>query len=51
MTRHTPQIRVGTSGYQYDHWKGLFYPENLAKSDWLNHYCEHFSTVEINNTF
>jgi uncharacterized protein YecE (DUF72 family) len=51
MTRHKPQIRIGTSGCQYDHWKGIFYPENLAKSDWLNHYCEHFDTVEINNTF
>ncbi|MGB3224384.1 MAG: DUF72 domain-containing protein [Desulforhopalus sp.] len=51
MARHKTQIRIGTSGYQYDHWKEIFYPENLAKSDWLEHYCEHFNTVEINNTF
>lgn len=51
MTRHPPQIRIGTSGYQYEHWRGIFYPENLAKGDWLTHYCSHFTSVEINNTF
>ena len=25
-----PRILVGTSGYGYDHWRGLFYPEKLA---------------------
>lgn len=45
------QFRVGTSGYQYDHWKGLFYPESLAKKGWLIHYAKFFDTVEINNTF
>jgi uncharacterized protein YecE (DUF72 family) len=45
------QFRVGTSGYQYDHWKGLFYPERLAKRDWFAYYAKHFDTVEINSTF
>jgi len=45
------QFRVGTSGYQYDHWKGLFYPEQLPKRDWFAHYARYFDTVEINNTF
>ena len=51
MIRHTSQIEIGTSGYQYDHWRGNFYPENLKKADWLAFYCDHFTTVEINNTF
>lgn len=42
---------IGTSGYQYDHWQPVFYPEGLAKKKWFNHYAEHFQTVEINNTF
>ena len=42
---------VGTSGYQYDHWKGRFYPEDLAKKRWFEHYIKHFSTVEVNATF
>ncbi|MGE5218168.1 MAG: DUF72 domain-containing protein [Chloroflexota bacterium] len=45
------RFRVGTSGYQYDHWKGLFYPENLPKKDWFTYYAKYFDTVEINNTF
>jgi uncharacterized protein YecE (DUF72 family) len=42
---------VGTSGYQYDHWKGWFYPEDLPKSHWFEFYCGRFPTVEINATF
>ena len=45
------EVRVGTSGYQYDHWKGVFYPDDLAKDHWFEHYAGHFDTVEINNTF
>lgn len=44
-------LRVGTSGYQYDHWKGVFYPEDLPKDAWFEEYARHFDTVEINNTF
>jgi uncharacterized protein YecE (DUF72 family) len=44
-------IRVGTSGWSYDHWKGLFYPDQLAKSRWFGFYAEHFNTVEVNATF
>jgi len=42
---------IGTSGYQYDHWKGHFYPEHLRKEKWFRHYAEHFDCVEINSTF
>ncbi len=45
------RIRVGTSGYQYDHWRGVLYPEGLAQSRWLARYAELFATVEINATF
>lgn len=45
------RLRVGTSGYQYDHWRGVFYPADLPKSHWFEHYARHFDTVEINNTF
>jgi uncharacterized protein YecE (DUF72 family) len=51
MTGTQPQIRVGTSGWHYDHWVGRFYPAELKKSDWLGFYMQHFDTVEINNTF
>lgn len=44
-------VHIGTSGYQYDHWRGVFYPEELPKRRWFDFYSEHFLTVEINNTF
>lgn len=45
------KLRIGTSGYQYDHWKDVLYPPDLPKGDWLGHFAECFDTVEINNTF
>jgi len=44
-------VRIGCSGYMYDHWRGLFYPGDLPKSRWFEHYAAHFVVVEINNTF
>lgn len=42
---------VGTSGWHYEHWRDEFYPEGLAKARWLEFYSQHFSTVELNNSF
>ena len=42
---------AGTSGYQYDHWRGTFYPEGLERKAWFEYYAEQFDSVEINNTF
>jgi uncharacterized protein YecE (DUF72 family) len=42
---------IGTSGWNYKHWKGLFYPEDLPQKRWFDHYARHFRTVEINNSF
>jgi uncharacterized protein YecE (DUF72 family) len=47
----TSAFHIGTSGWHYDHWRGPFYPEDLAKRDFLQYYMERFHTVEINNTF
>ncbi|ACL04506.1 protein of unknown function DUF72 [Desulfatibacillum aliphaticivorans] len=44
-------LLIGTSGWTYDCWKGAFYPEKLAKTKWLPHYCTLFNTVEVNATF
>jgi uncharacterized protein YecE (DUF72 family) len=44
-------LYVGTSGYSYKEWKGSFYPEDLPQKQMLRYYGEHFTTVEINNTF
>jgi uncharacterized protein YecE (DUF72 family) len=44
-------IHVGTSGYSYGHWKGVFYPRDLPASRWLEHYARVFSSLELNATF
>ncbi|HOK52842.1 MAG TPA: DUF72 domain-containing protein [Armatimonadota bacterium] len=41
----------GTSGWNYKHWKGIFYPNDLPQSNWLEYYSRFFDTVEINNSF
>ena len=44
------QLYIGTSGWSYKHWKNSFYA-GIAKKNWLRHYAEHFSSVEVNATF
>jgi len=44
-------IRIGCSGWSYPHWKRVFYPEKLPARDQLAYYAQHFSTVELNNSF
>ncbi len=44
-------ILIGTSGYNYPEWKGLFYPTTLRPAGMLGYYAERFSTVEINYSF
>lgn len=51
MNSSPPRVFIGTSGYQYDHWAGIFYPEDLPRKQWFEFYTQHFDTVEINNTF
>jgi uncharacterized protein YecE (DUF72 family) len=42
---------LGCSGFYYNHWRGKFYPEKLAKTNWLGYYTNLFNTLEVNNTF
>lgn len=44
-------IFTGTSGFGYKEWKGIFYPEKISPREMLHYYSQHFSSVEINNTF
>ena len=46
-----PGIYIGTSGWSYKHWKGIFYPEELKTTDWLSFYSERFKITEINASF
>jgi uncharacterized protein YecE (DUF72 family) len=44
-------VHVGTSGYNYEAWRGSFYPEDLSSKKMLAYYAEQFDTVEINYSF
>lgn len=46
-----PAYFIGTSGWHYEHWRGNFYPSDLAKARWLRFYSSYFNTVELNNSF
>jgi uncharacterized protein YecE (DUF72 family) len=45
----TCDIRIGTSGFHYQHWKGPFYPAKTPNSKLLDYYVGRFDTVELNN--
>ena len=44
-------VRIGISGWRYEPWRGVFYPEGLAQRRELEFCGQHFSTVEINGSF
>ena len=44
-------VHVGCSGWNYKAWRELFYPKGLPTNRWLEHYAQHFGTVEVNSTF
>jgi uncharacterized protein YecE (DUF72 family) len=44
-------IRIGISGWDYDAWRGDFYPPRLRKADQLAHAASVFDTIEVNGTF
>jgi uncharacterized protein YecE (DUF72 family) len=42
---------VGTSGWAYPEWKPGFYPADLPRRRWLEHYSNNLSACEVNATF
>ena len=44
-------VIIGTSGWQYRHWRGRLYPQDVPQRAWLAHYAERFAAVEVNATF
>jgi len=44
-------VRIGTSGWVYKHWMGIFYPPRLPGEQQLPFYAKRFSTVEVNFSF
>jgi uncharacterized protein YecE (DUF72 family) len=44
-------IHIGTSGWSYKHWKGVFYPAKLKTAEWITFYAQQFKATEINGSF
>jgi uncharacterized protein YecE (DUF72 family) len=44
-------IFVGTSGWQYRHWRDVLYPPDVPQKRWLEHYASRYQTVENDGTF
>ncbi len=51
MSAEAGAVHIGTSGWNYKHWKERFYPDGLPQKGWLGYYAERFHTVEVNNSF
>ncbi|AFZ31444.1 protein of unknown function DUF72 [Gloeocapsa sp. PCC 7428] len=45
------KLQIGTSGWVYKHWMGIFYPPDCNSNQQLSFYAQHFTTVEINFSF
>jgi uncharacterized protein YecE (DUF72 family) len=44
-------IRIGTCGFSYKDWVGLFYPEGMPQAAMLGYYARTFDTVELDYTY
>jgi uncharacterized protein YecE (DUF72 family) len=44
-------LYIGTSGWSYNDWKGVFYPETIDQAKMLEYYALHFNSVEVNMTY
>jgi uncharacterized protein YecE (DUF72 family) len=45
------KLFIGTSGWVYGHWDGIFYPEDLPSKDKLKYFSKYFKTSEVNYSF
>ena len=45
------EVRVGTLGWGYSDWSGVFYPSEAASREYIRLYAQTFNTVEVDSTF
>ena len=51
MATKTGQIYVGIGGWNFEPWRGVFYPKGLAQAKELEYAASHLTSIEINATF
>jgi uncharacterized protein YecE (DUF72 family) len=44
-------VRIGVSGWRYEPWRGVFYPQDLPQREELAYASRQFPTIEINGSF
>jgi uncharacterized protein YecE (DUF72 family) len=47
----SPHVRIGISGWRYDEWRGIFYPDGLLQKRELAFASRMLATIELNGTF
>lgn len=45
------QLRLGISGWNYDNWRGTFYPDDLPQRRQLAYASRYFNSIELNGSF
>ena len=45
------EIQIGTSGYSFQDWRNVFYPQDIPNGEMLSFYSQYFSCAEINSTY
>jgi uncharacterized protein YecE (DUF72 family) len=51
MSNHQVVIYMGTMGWSYKDWLGVFYPQESNQRDYLTYYSQVFNSLEIDSTF
>ncbi len=51
MTDNAANIRVGIGGWNFDAWRGVFYPDGLPQKQELQFASRKLTSIEINSTF
>ena len=44
-------VLVGTSGWQYKHWRHIYFQRGTPQNRWFEQVMRDFRTVELNVTF
>ena len=44
-------IEIGTSGWHFEDWTGVFYPLRVKKDHWLEYYSSRFNIGELNSSY
>jgi uncharacterized protein YecE (DUF72 family) len=45
------EFYIGTMGFSYEDWRGVFYPSGVPARDYLTQYARVFNAVEMDTTF